>query len=65
MRPHLESGNEAHLSGKKSAGGSVTTSSADTRRKGAMGVGTSDVLPSSTFCSSSSAVFRLVCFSVF
>ena len=28
-RPHLESRNEAHPSGKKSAGGSVSTSSAD------------------------------------
>ena len=33
-RPHLESGNEAHLSGKKSAGGSVSTSSTESRRKG-------------------------------
>ena len=32
-RPHLESGNEAHPSGKKSAGGSVSTSSSHTRRK--------------------------------
>ena len=36
-RPHLESGNEAHLSGKKSAGGSVSTSSAKSRRKGGVG----------------------------
>ena len=36
-RPHLESGNEAHPSGKKSAGGSVSTSSANTRRKGVCG----------------------------
>ena len=42
-RPHLESGNEAHPSGKKSAGGSVSTSSAELRRKGGMGVGTPDV----------------------
>ena len=28
-RPHLESGNEAHPNGKKSAGGSVSTSYAD------------------------------------
>ena len=34
QRPHLESENEAHPSGKKSAGGSVSTSSAETRRKG-------------------------------
>ena len=32
-RPHLESENEACLSGKKSAGGSVSTSSAESRRK--------------------------------
>ena len=31
-RPHLESRIEAHLSGKKSAGGSVSTSSAESRR---------------------------------
>ena len=37
-RPHLESGNEAHQSGKKSVGGSVSTSSANTKRKGAMGL---------------------------
>ena len=33
-RPHLESGNEAHPSGKKSTGGIVSTISTDTRRKG-------------------------------
>ena len=33
-RPHLESGNDAHLSGKKSAGGSVFISSAESSRKG-------------------------------
>ena len=32
-RPNLESGKEAHPSGKKSAGGSVSTSSTDTGRK--------------------------------
>ena len=32
-RPHLESGNEAHLSGKKSAGGSVSTSSMAVKKK--------------------------------
>ena len=37
MRPHLDSGNEAHPSGKKSAGGSVSTCSAETRRKGGHG----------------------------
>ena len=36
-RPHLESGNEACLSGKKSADGSVSTSSAESRRKGRCG----------------------------
>ena len=33
--PHLESGNEAHL--KKSAGGTVSTSSTESRRKGGHG----------------------------
>ena len=32
-RPHLESGNEACPSGKKSTGGSVSTSSMESRRK--------------------------------
>ena len=36
-RPHSESGNEAHLSGKKSAGGNVSTGSTKTRRKGIHG----------------------------
>ena len=36
-RPHLESGNEAHPSGKKSAGGSISTSSMESRRKGRHG----------------------------
>ena len=36
-RPHLVSGNEAHPSGKRSTGGSVSTSSTDTRRKGVHG----------------------------
>ena len=36
-RPHLESGNEACLSGKKSTGGSVSTSSAESKRKGGCG----------------------------
>ena len=31
--PHVKSGNEAHPSGKKSAGGNVSTSSTDTRKK--------------------------------
>ena len=37
-KPHFGCGNEAHPSGKKSAGGSVSASSAETRRKGAMGL---------------------------
>ena len=57
-RPHLESGNEAHPSGMKSTGGSVTTSSADARRE-AMGVGAPDVPPSSTSSSFLSAVFQV------
>ena len=36
-RPHLECGNEVCPSGKKSAGGSVSTSSAETRRNGGHG----------------------------
>ena len=39
-RPHLESVTEAHLGGKMSVGGSVSASSADARKKGAMGVST-------------------------
>ena len=35
--PHLESGNEAHPHGKKSAGGTVSTSSTKSRRKGGHG----------------------------
>ena len=33
-QPHLASGNEAHLHGKKSAGGTVSTCSTESRRKG-------------------------------
>ena len=61
-RPHLESGNEAHLSGKKSAGGSFSTSSAESRRKGDMGGGTPDVPEvsnSSASSSSTSATFQV------
>ena len=36
-QPHLESGNEVHLHGKKSAGGTVSTSSTESRRKGGHG----------------------------
>ena len=56
-RPHLESGNEAHPNGKKSAGGNVSTGSTNTRRKGSMGVSTPDVSWSSASSSSSSAFF--------
>ena len=61
-RPHLKSGNEAHPSSKKSAGGSVSTSSAESRRKGGMGVGTPDVpepSASSASSSSTSATFQV------
>ena len=54
-RPHLESGSEAHLGGKKSAGGSVSTSSAESRRKGGMGVSTPDLPKPSTSSHSSSS----------
>ena len=67
-RPHLESGNEAHLSGKKSAGGSVSTSSAGSRRKGDGGLAL-------LMCQSPQPLqpphhlhlqfFRLICFSNF
>ena len=36
-RSQLESGNEAHPSGKKSAGGNISTGSTSTRRKGVCG----------------------------
>ena len=36
-QPHLESGNEARLHGKKSAGGTVSTCSTESRRKGGHG----------------------------
>ena len=61
-RPHLESGNEACLSGKKSAGGSVSTSSAESRRKGDMAVSIPDVPEPSTSLvstSSTSAIFQV------
>ena len=53
-QPHLESGNEAHLHGKKSAGGAVSTSSTESRQKGGCGVSTPDVSQPSTSSSSSS-----------
>ena len=37
-RPHLQSWTENHLGGKKFAGGSVSTTPADTRRRGAVEV---------------------------
>ena len=61
-RPHLESGNEAHLSGKKSASGIVSTSSAGVKKKRGIGVGSPDVpesLTSSAFSSSTSAAFQV------
>ena len=57
-RPHLGSGNEAHPSGKKSAGDSVYTSSAESRRK----VGAPDMpepSASSASSSSTSAAFQV------
>ena len=53
----MESGNEAHLSGKKSTGGSVSTSSAESRRIGGMGVSAPDVpdMPEPSFSSASSS----------
>ena len=42
-RPHLESGTETHPGGKKSDGSSVCASSADSRKKGALGVSAPDV----------------------
>ena len=60
--PHLENGKEAHLSGKKSTSGSVSTSSIESRRKGGMGVSTPDVSEPSTSSSSSlstSATFQV------
>ena len=53
-RPHLESGIEAHPSGKKSAGCSVSTSSAEARRRGAVGVSIPDVPESSASSAPSS-----------
>ena len=55
-RPHFESRIETHPSGKMSAGGSVSASSADARKKGARGVSTPDVSQSTA---SSSLVFQV------
>ena len=64
-RSHLESMTETHLGCKKSAGGSVSASSADARKKGAMEVSTSGVSQSTASSTSSSLVFRLVCFPIY
>ena len=56
-RPDWEGGNKAHLSGKKSASESVSTSSAQSRRKGGMGVGTADVPEFSASTTSSLSKF--------
>ena len=64
-RPHLESGNEACLSGKKPADGSVFTSSTETRTKEGMGVSIADVPESSDSSgssSSTSATFQVCMF---
>ena len=58
-RHHLESGTNAFADGKKSAGGSVSASSADTRRKGPVGVSTPDVSQSTASSSSSSLVLQV------
>ena len=58
-KPHLETGNEAHPSGKKCAGDSFSTSSANARMKGVCGVGTPDVSQSTTSSLSSSTVFQV------
>ena len=60
--PHLESGNEAHLHGKKSAGGSVPPVLLSQEGKFGMGVGTPDVPQpsiSSFSLSSTSAMFQV------
>ena len=69
-QPHLESGNEAHLHGKKSAGDTVSTSSTESRRKGGCGGQcTPDVSQPSTSCHPPHPLHlqhsRLVCFSNF
>ena len=61
-RPHLESGNEIHPGGKKSACGSVSTNSTETKRKRDMGVSIPDVPESSApsaSLSSTSAAFQV------
>ena len=59
-RPHLESGAETCPSGKKSAGGSVSASSADAMEEcGSCGVSTPDVSQFTASSSSSSSVFQV------
>ena len=55
----MESGTETHPGGKKSAGGSVSASSTDDRRKEATEVGTPDVSQSLASSSSLSFVFQV------
>ena len=52
-------GNEACPSGKKSAGGNISTSSVETRRKGGMGISIPDVPEFSSSSSSTSAAFQV------
>ena len=54
-QPHLESGNEAGPGGRKSTGGTVSTSSTESRRKGGHEVSPPDVPEPSTSSSSSSS----------
>ena len=54
-RPHLESGNEACLNDKESAGGHVSTRFSESKRKGGCGVSTPDGPEPSTSSASSSS----------
>ena len=65
-RPHLERGTEIHPGCKKSAGSGVFASSANSGKKGAMGVSTPDVSQSiASSLSSSSFSLRLVSLHIF
>ena len=64
-RPHLESGTETHPSGKKSAGGSVSASSADTRRRGPWGSALLICCRPQPPHHLHLQFFRLVCFPIF
>ena len=64
-RPHLESSTEAHPGGRKSTGGSVSTSSIDSRNKGVCGVGIPDVLQSTASYHLLLLLCRLECFLIF